>query len=188
MHNNPELGITDPYSLDETQYLAALNLLRQQRTLVARYWHDAFIQIDDFTNEGIAASGSWPFQVNLLVASEQPISSVIPIEGATGWADTTMLHSDAPHPNCAYMWMEHSLSAATQGDLAAWFGSVPAVPAACEGNALLGESGCEVNGFNNFDLIHFWRTPTEDCGDDRGSVCIPYRRWATDYVGVIGGR
>ncbi len=187
-YHNPELGITDPYSLSQEQYDAALNLLRQQRNLVARYWHDAFIQIDDFTNEGIVASGSWPFQVNLLVAAGQPISSVIPVEGATGWADTTMMHANAPHPNCAYMWLEHSLNTSLQGDLAAWFGSVPAVPAACEGNELLGENGCEVNGFNNFDQISFWRTPTENCGDDRGNICVPYRRWATDYVAVIGGR
>ena len=80
---------------------------------------------------------SWPYQVNLLRADKKPIASTIPDEGATGWADTTMMHVDAKHPNCAYKWLEHSLSPKLQGDLAAWFGSVPAVPAACKGNALL---------------------------------------------------
>jgi putative spermidine/putrescine transport system substrate-binding protein len=187
-YHNPELGITDPYSLDETQYAAALDLLRQQRNLIGRYWHDAFIQIDDFTNEGVIASGSWPFQVNLLKGAGAPVDSVIPVEGATGWADTTMMHTDAPHPNCAYMWLEHSLNLNTQGDLAAWFGSVPAVPAACEGNELLGADGCTINGFENFDKIAFWRTPTTTCADGRGDICVPYRKWATDYVAVIGGR
>ena len=73
------------------------------------------IQIDDFKNEGVVASGSWPFQVNLLQADKQPIASTFPEEGATGWADTTMLHADSEHPNCAYMWMEHSLSAQGPG-------------------------------------------------------------------------
>ena len=45
-------------------------------------------------------------QVNLLQGDGAPIASVIPQEGATGWADTTMMHVDAPHPNCAYLWME----------------------------------------------------------------------------------
>lgn len=188
MHHQPDLGITDPYSLDRDQFNAALDLLRQQRELVARYWHDAFIQMDDFTNEGIVASGSWPFQVNLLQLGEQPIASTIPVEGATGWADTTMMHVDAPHPNCAYMWLEHSISPKLQGDLAAWFGSVPAVPAACEGNALLGDGGCETNGFNDFEKIRFWRTPIVQCGDDRGEVCVPYYEWVTSYIAVIGGR
>lgn len=188
MYHNPELGITDPYSLDRTQFNAALDLLRAQRKLVARYWHDAFIQIEDFTNEGIVASGSWPFQVNLLRGGGAPISSVVPVEGATGWADSTMMHVDAPHPNCAYMWLEHSLSLALQGDLAAWFGSVPAVPAACTGNALLTDEGCSINGFDNFEKIKFWRTPITDCGDGRGDVCVPYYEWVTSYIAVIGGR
>jgi len=97
--------------------------------------------------------GSWPFQVNTLVAGKQPVASTVPAEGATGWADTTMLASDAKHPNCAYKWMEWSLSAKVQGDVAAWFGSVPAVPAACTGNALLGDAGCATNGFDKFDKI-----------------------------------
>ncbi|MBK8020659.1 MAG: ABC transporter substrate-binding protein [Chloroflexi bacterium] len=186
--HQPELGITDPYSLDRDQFNAALDLLRQQRALVGRYWHDAFIQIDDFVNEGVVASSSWPFQVNLLASQGEPVASVIPEEGATGWADTTMMHVDAPHPNCAYMWMEHSLNLSLQGDLAAWFGSVPSVPAACEGNELLGETGCDVNGFGNFDRIQFWRTPTAACQDGRGDICVPYYEWVSAYIGVIGGR
>ncbi len=188
MAHNPELGITNPYALDRDQFNAALDLLRAQRQLIGRYWHDAFIQIDDFTNEGVVASSSWPFQVNLLQFAGEPIASVIPEEGATGWADTTMMHINAPHPNCAYLWMEHSLSPKVQGDLAAWFGSVPAVPAACTGNELLTDAGCATNGFEDFDLIRFWQTPTTSCGDERGDVCVPYYEWVTSYVAVIGGR
>ena len=185
--HKPELGITDPYELNYEQFKAALALLRQQRQLVGRYWHDANVQMDDFKNEGIVASGSWPFQVNVLAAGGAPVASVFPTEGVTGWADTTMMHVDAPHPNCAYSWLEHSLEAKTQGDLAAWFGSLPAVPAACQGNALLGENGCETNGFDEFDHIAFWKTPKADCGDGR-TDCVPYHEWVTNYIAVIGGR
>lgn len=186
MAKKPELGIKDPYELTEDQYKAALTLLRQQKTLVGRYWHDAMIQIDDFNNEGVAASSSWPFQVNLLKSQSKPIASTIPAEGATGWADTTMMHADAEHPNCAYMWLEHSISAKLQGDLAAWFGSVPVVLAACKGNALLGDEGCATNGEGNFDRIHFWRTPVTKCKTQE--ACVPYYRWVTDYIAVLGGR
>jgi putative spermidine/putrescine transport system substrate-binding protein len=185
MAHKPELGITDPYELNQAQYDAALELLRGQRALVGRYWHDAMVQIDDFTNEGVVASSSWPFQVNLLKANGAPVASVIPEEGATGWADTTMMHVDAPHPNCAYLWMEHSLNPKLQGDLAAWFGSVPAVPAACTGNELLGAEGCATNGYEDFDKIHFWRTPQAQCADAAG--CVPYSTWATDYLAILGG-
>jgi putative spermidine/putrescine transport system substrate-binding protein len=185
--HRPELGITDPYELNADQFKAALELLRQQRKLIGRYWHDANIQMDDFKNEGVVASGSWPFQVNVLSAGGAPVASVFPSEGTTGWADTTMMHVEAPHPNCSYMWLEHSLDAKVQGDLAAWFGSLPAVPSACQGNALLGEKGCETNGFGEFEKIAFWKTPKADCGN--GSTdCVPYHEWVTNYIGVIGGR
>ncbi|MGE0238248.1 MAG: ABC transporter substrate-binding protein [Parvibaculaceae bacterium] len=187
MKHKPDLGIKDPYELNEDQYKAALELLRAQRKLVGRYWHDAMIQIDDFKNEGVAASSSWPFQVNLLVADKQPIASTVPEEGATGWADTTMMHAEAANPNCAYMWLEHSINPKLQGDLAAWFGSVPAVTAACKGNALLTDAGCDTNGLGNFEKIHFWRTPVAKC-PSQSAGCVPYYRWVSDYIAVLGGR
>jgi putative spermidine/putrescine transport system substrate-binding protein len=182
----PELGIKDPYELNEAQYKAVLDLLRQQKPLVQRYWHDATVQTDDFTNEGVAASGSWPYQVNLLQGNKKPIASTVPSEGATGWADTTMMHVNAPHPNCAYLWMNHSLEPKVQGDVAAWFGSVPAVPAACKGDELLTDTGCSTNGSDNFDKIAFWKTPIGKCATQ--DVCVPYSRWASDYVAIVGGQ
>jgi putative spermidine/putrescine transport system substrate-binding protein len=184
MKKKPELGIKNPYELNKDQYAAAIDLLKGQRALVGRYWHDAMVQVDDFKNEGVVASASWPFQVNLLQADKKPVASTIPEEGATGWSDTTMMHADAKHPNCAYMWMNHSLEPKVQGDVAAWFGSVPAVPAACKGNSLLTDTGCDTNGFANFDKIWFWRTPIGKC-ESEGS-CVPYSQWAKDYIAVQG--
>ncbi|WP_103257285.1 ABC transporter substrate-binding protein [Tabrizicola aquatica] len=188
MFHKPELGITSPYELNEEQYKAALDLLRGQRELVSRYWHDAFIQIDDFKNEGVVASGSWPFQRNLLQADGQPIASVIPQEGATGWADTTMMHVDAANPNCSYLWMEHTLSSNLQSDLAVWFGANPSVPAACtDGRGMSTAETCTGNGMDDFDKIRFWTTPVSNCSQGEGA-CVPYYRWVSDYIGVIGGR
>jgi putative spermidine/putrescine transport system substrate-binding protein len=187
MSKKPALGIKDPYELNEQQYAAALDVLRQQHPLVHRYWHDANVQVQDLTNEGVVASSSWPFQVNTLQGSNQPVASTVPAEGATGWADTTMLHAQAKNPNCAYEWLAWSITPKVQGDVAAWFGSLPVVPAACSGNALLGEEGCKKNGFDNFDKIHFWRTPEAKC-TTHGDACVPYSRWSTDYVAVMGGR
>jgi putative spermidine/putrescine transport system substrate-binding protein len=187
MHHQPELGIKSPYELNEDQYKVALDLLREQRKLVSRYWHDAFIQMDDFKNEGVVASGSWPFQVNLLAGEEQPIASTIPMEGATGWADTTMMHADAENPNCAYMWMEHTLSSNLQSDLSVWFGANPAVPTACtDGRGMQTAEGCTTNGMDDFAKIKFWQTPVSNCASQE--QCVPYYRWVSDYIGVIGGR
>jgi putative spermidine/putrescine transport system substrate-binding protein len=187
MSKKPDLGIKDPYELTEAQYKAALDLLRAQHPLIQRYWHDANVQVQDFTNEGVVASSSWPFQVNTLVANKQPVASTVPAEGATGWADTTMMHAEAKHPNCAYKWLEWSINPKVQGDVASWFGSVPVVLAACNDNELLGAEGCKTNGIENFEKIHFWRTPEAKCAT-QGDACVPYSRWATDYVAIMGGR
>ncbi len=187
MYHNPELGIENPYELNQDQYQAALDLLRQQRKLVGRYWHDAFIQMDDFTNEGIVASGSWPFMVNILQSKGFPVASTIPQELSTGWADTTMMHVEAKHPNCAYMWMEHSLTSNLMSDLSVWFGANPSVPEACaDGRGMQTAAGCKKNGMDNFDKIKFWTTPVTDCATQ--NECVPYYRWVSDYIGVIGGR
>lgn len=187
MSTQPELGIVSPYELNQDQYNAALDLLRQQRQLVSRYWHDAFIQIDDFKNEGVVASGSWPFQVNLLQGDDAPVASTIPREGVTGWADTTMMHSDSENPNCAYLWMEHSLASNLQSDLSVWFGANPSVPAACtDGRGMQTAEGCTKNGFDDFDKVKFWTTPVTQC--ESQDECVPYYRWVSDYIGVIGGR
>lgn len=188
MAHKPELGIKNPYELNEDQYKAALDLLRGQRQLVGRYWHDAFIQMDDFKNEGVVASSAWPFQVNLLMAEKQPVASTIPEEGATGWADTTMMHAEAAHPTCAYKWMEHTLSSNLQSDLSAWFGSNPVVPEACtDGSGMQTKEGCSANGMDDFEKIHFWTTPVANCSQGDGA-CVPYYRWVSDYIAVIGGR
>ncbi|EKM0525724.1 putative ABC transporter substrate-binding protein YdcS [Cronobacter turicensis] len=179
----PELGITDPYQLTEAQYGAVLKVLRDQHQLIHRYWHDTTVQMSDFKNEGVVAASAWPYQANALKNEGQPIATVFPKEGVTGWADTTMLHADAKHPNCAYQWMNWSLTPKVQGDVAAWFGSLPAVPEGCKASTLLGEKGCETNGFTFFDKIAFWKTPVS-----QGGKYVPYSRWTQDYIAIMGGR
>jgi putative spermidine/putrescine transport system substrate-binding protein len=186
MKTRPELGIKDPYELSDKQYQAAVALLRGQKPLVHRYWHDVTVQMSDVKNEGVAASSAWGYQVNALKGENQPVDSVIPKEGSTGWADTTMMHADAKHPNCAYRWLEWSLDPGFQSALAEWFGSNPVVPAACKEKAPGGADFCKTNGFERFDQVAFWRTPTAKCASQ--GTCVPYSRWVTDYIAIMGGR
>ncbi|GAA5177015.1 ABC transporter substrate-binding protein [Niveibacterium umoris] len=182
----PELGIKDPYELNPTQYAAVLELLRKQRPLVHRYWHDYNVQMSDFKSEGVAASGSWPVQVNMLKADKRPIASTIPAEGVTGWADTTMMHANAKHPQCAYAWLNWSLNDKVQAGVAEWFGSNPVTTSACSTRAPGGGKFCETNGFDNFDKIAFWKTPQAQCASQ--GTCVPYSRWTADYIAIMGGR
>ena len=180
----PDLGITDPYALDEKQYAAALDALRAQRHIVQKYWNDGNVQVNDFAAEEAVAAVAWPFQLHALVGLRQPVAWTLPDEGGTGWADTIMLGANAHNPNCAYLWLEHSLRVKTQGDVAAWFGSVPVVLAACKSNALLTNDGCRANGLDLFDRLSFWRTPVAQCGEKR--TCVPYAKWMADFQAIRG--
>ncbi|SHK05157.1 putative spermidine/putrescine transport system substrate-binding protein [Marinobacter antarcticus] len=182
----PELGITDPYELNEEQYQAVLDVLRTQHDLLHRYWHDYNVQMSDFKNEGVVASSAWPFQANALKADGQPVATSFPKEGVTGWADTTMLATNAENQECAYAWLNWSITPKLQGDLASWFGSVPAVPAACDDNDLLGKDGCKANGADHFEQVSFWKTPRAQCDGDK--ECVSYSRWTQDYIAIMGGR
>ena len=186
MSTKPELAIKDPYELNETQYQAVLEILRGQHPLVHRYWHDYNVQMSDFKNEGVVASGAWPFQVNMLQAEKQPIASVIPREGATGWADTTMMGASSKNQVCAYKWLEWSLSDKVQAPLAEWFGANPVVPAACKAKAPGGSDFCAGNGYEQFAHIKFWKTPQSTCVTQK--TCVPYSRWTQDYIAIMGGR
>jgi len=185
MAKTPSLGIKDPYQLNETQYAAVLKLLRQQKLLTHRYWHDVTVQMNDFKNEGVAASSAWGYTINSLQAEKFPVSETIPKEGATGWADTTMLAAQAQHPVCSYKWMEWSLNKNLQSSLAEWFGSNPVVPAACNTKAPGATAFCKTNGFDRFNKIHFWKTPTAQCQQGR---CVSYSRWTADFIAIMGGR
>ena len=84
MKKRHELGIEDQYELNAARCKAALDLLRGQRKLVAKYRHDAFVQIDDVTNEGVVASSSSRFRSDILKGQIQPVATVVPVEGSGG--------------------------------------------------------------------------------------------------------
>ncbi len=96
-----------------------------------------------------------------------------------------MMATKAAHPNCAYMWLEHSIDPKVQGDVASWFGSNPAVPAGCTSSDLLGPDGCKTNGYDNFGKIAFWKTPIADCGNGQTN-CVTYDKWVEAFTAIVG--
>ena len=48
MKTKPELKITNPYALDDTQFAAAVDLLKQQKPAITQCWVDYLKQMDDF--------------------------------------------------------------------------------------------------------------------------------------------
>jgi putative spermidine/putrescine transport system substrate-binding protein len=50
MKSNPDLKITNPYALDDTQFAAAVDLLEKQKPAVGEYWNDYVKQITSYTS------------------------------------------------------------------------------------------------------------------------------------------
>jgi putative spermidine/putrescine transport system substrate-binding protein len=181
----PDLGITDPYELTPKQLDAAVNLLKEQHKNVKKYWSLYSDEIDTFKSGDVIMGTAWPYQVNALKDDNQPVDAVLPAEGATGWADTWMMSSKAPHPNCMYKWMSWATTPEVQKQVAEWFGASPANAKTCD---LLGQEFCDnyhVTDQAYFDKVAFWKTPLKDCGDGR-KECTDYSTWTQKWTEVKG--
>jgi putative spermidine/putrescine transport system substrate-binding protein len=186
--HQPDLGITDPYELTTDQLDAAVELLKKQATMITKYWAIYTDEIDGFDSGDMVIGTAWP--VNQQYITKVPVDNVIPSEGVTGWADTWMMTSDAPHPNCMLKWMEYTLGAKVQTEVALYYGATPSNSAACADldKELADAAAIYHCGDDEFlSAISLWKTPLPDCGDDRGSTCADYNAWTEKWLEVRSG-
>ena len=188
MATKPDLKITDPYELTQKQFDAAVALLKLQRPLVKKYWPSAGDEISLFSSGDAMVGAAWPYQTNTLKAVKKPVADTIPTEGATGWGDTWMLATNAPHPNCAYLWTKWVSTPQVQAEQAVSFGETPVNTKACAAMEALSPGSCAQYHANApgsyFDTIKFWKTPIATCADG-SKTCIPYAQWQTAWTSII---
>ena len=189
MATQPELGITDPYSLDETQFQAAVDLLKQQRTIVGRYWALYTDEIAAFQSGDSVVGTTWQVIANVLTSGDAPtaVEAVLPTEGSTGWSDTWMISAKAANPNCAYMFMDHIISPETNAAATEYFGEAPSNSKAC---ALTTDPNhCETYHATDeeyFSKVYYWATPQTECLDGRGPICKDYSEWSQAWTEIKG--
>ena len=177
----PQLGIRDPYALDERQYEAVLTLLRAQRASWRGSAHDAATQAEAFRN-GVAAAPSTPAMVRAMQAERLPVAWTLPVEGGSAQVEVAMLHSEAKHPNCALAWMQWALAPATQARLAAATGALPVDAGACRLEPLAAADACTRDGLALLPRLQPQHVPVAACGK---STCVPYSRWTNDYLELV---
>jgi putative spermidine/putrescine transport system substrate-binding protein len=190
MQTDTDLGITNPYQLNEAQFDAAVALLEQQRDNGAVYWASYSDQVGGFAAGDLVVGTTWQFQVNLLQAEGEPIEAVLPHEGSTGWSDTWMIHKEAAHPNCMYLWMNHMMSAEANGMATVWFGEAPTSQQACDFAETLSPGHCELTHATDeayYSKIWYWATPRADCGDtDANTTCKDQDAWTEAWTSLTG--
>jgi putative spermidine/putrescine transport system substrate-binding protein len=185
----PELGIENVYELDDEQFDAAVDLLKQQREVIGEYWSDYTKEQAAFTGGDSVVGTTWQVIANLVEADKKspPVEAILPKEGATGWSDTWVISSEAKHPNCMYMWMDHIVSPEANAAVAEWFGEAPANQKSCDLTEV--PDHCEIFHADDeafFDQVEYWTTPTADCGDDRGEECKDYSEWVKAWTEIKG--
>ena len=183
----PDLKIDNPYELDDKQFQASVDLLKQQRGNIGEYWSDYTKEQSAFANGNSEVGTTWQIIANLLEGDKVPIKTTLPKEGGTGWSDTWMIASKAAHPNCMYMWMDWIISPKVNAEVAEWFGEAPSNAKACAQTAV--KNHCQIFHAADqayFDRVSFWTTPRKDCGDSRGAVCKDYSDWVQAWTDIKG--
>jgi putative spermidine/putrescine transport system substrate-binding protein len=189
MATKPDLGITDPYSLDATQFQAAVDLLKEQRKNITTYWSAVGAQVDAFTKGDMVVGTTWQAQVNTLETAKVPIKSTLPKEGSTGWSDTWMISSTAKHPNCMYMWMDYIISPAANATATVYFGEAPVSEAGCAEAEKQSAGHCDTFHATDEDYwknIYLWNTPSKECIDGRGPICTDFSEWTQAWTQIKG--
>ena len=187
--HQPKLGITDPYELTQSQFNAAVALLKQQRPLIKAYWNLASDEISLFANGEVVAGAAWPYQTGQLQEAKVKVADTIPSEGATGWADSWLLAAKAPHPNCAYKWLAYISTAKVQAEQAVNYGETPDNSLACPLMNQLQKGSCDSLHANEpdayFKSIKFWKTPLAQC-DNGQDNCVAFQQWVTAWTQITG--
>jgi putative spermidine/putrescine transport system substrate-binding protein len=190
--HEPDLGIENPYELNEEQFEAAVNLLKEQRPNVGEYWGDAAKQIQAFGSGDNELGTTWQYQYFALLEEGVPVAAspasegFLPKEGATGWSDTWMISSSAKHPNCMYEWMNYIVSPKANAQVAEYFGEAPAQSLACDETA--NKNFCTEYHADNpafWKRVYYWETPLADCGNGEDD-CMDYNDWVKAWTAIKG--
>ncbi|VXC34670.1 putative spermidine/putrescine transporter subunit; periplasmic-binding component of ABC superfamily transporter [Microbacterium sp. 8M] len=180
MAHKPELKITNPYALDQKQFDAAVDLLKEQRPNISEYWGDYLKEVQSFQSGDSVAGTTWQVIQNTLEGEGGKTAVVLPDEGATGWSDTWMISSKAKNPNCAYAWLDYISSPKANAQATAFFGEAPSSEKACDFR-----DDCAAYHAGDAEYakkIWYWTTPIAKCLDGRTDVkCIDYAGWTTAW-------
>ena len=191
MATRPELGITNPYALDETQFQAAVDLLKQQRTMIDRYWTSLQDEISGFQSGDFLVGTTWQVTANMLGAADPPtpVKAILPKEGSTGWSDTWMLSSQGAasqlrlplhEPHHLARGQRHGHRVLRRG--AGQREGVRARPATPT-TATSTTPPTRTTSTN----VYYWATPQAECLDGRTDVvCKDFSEWTAAWTEIQG--
>ena len=189
MTTQPDLGIKNPYALDDKQFQAAIDLLKEQnaqhrRVLVGLHEGDPGLQERRLGDRHHLADHR-----NLAQADKAKVEAIAAERGR----DRLVGHLDGRDQEraqdlCVQVARPHHLARRRTPQVAEWFGEAPSNSKSCAETA--DPKHCDTFHADDeayFDQVWYWTTPIAQCLDGRTDVtCKDYGDWTHGLAGDQG--
>ena len=191
--HQPDLGIENPYELNEEQFEAAVNLLKEQRPYVGEYWSEAAKQISAFANGDSQVGTTWQYQYFALKDEGKPVAASPASQGflPDGGRDGLVGHLDDQLRGQASQLHVHvdELDRLAEGRTPKWpNSSARRRRRAWPANRPRTRNFCAKYHAENpafWKRVYYWETPVADCGNG-SSDCKDYNDWVQAWTSIKG--
>ncbi len=193
MTHEPDLGIENPYELNEEQFEAAVDLLKEQRANVGEYWSEATKQISAFANGDATVGTTWQYQYfaapgRRRAGGRQPRQPGLPAQGGR---DRLVGHLDDQLGGQTPELHVHvdGLDRRTRKSMPKWpNSSARRRPRASRATKPRTKNFCEKYHADNpafWKRVYYWETPLADCGNGNDD-CKDYNEWVQAWTAIKG--
>ena len=162
---------TDVFNLSDDQLAQVRDKLIEMKPQIRKYWSTAGELVNLYANGEVTVSNTWGgYQSSLLADQGIEMVEFIPTENADGWADSWQLVKGTPNEDCAYKWLNFTLSPEGQCGVVGITGYSGSNPEAAEDVPADEEfAGLHQDDFNYIDSLDLWQ--------DAGRCGRLYRTW-----------
>ena len=188
MKTQPDLGIKNPYALDQKQLDAAVSLLKNQRSNISEYWSDYLKEVQAFKTGDSVIGTTWKIIQQTAAGEKAPGQGDPPERGRdrlVGHLDD-QLEGPAPELRLRVDVLHHRAEAAVGGRavLRRGTGQRPGLrssPARRSARPTTSQDKAFA------DKIWYWTTPISQCLDGRTDTkCTDYGDWTQAWTEIKG--
>lgn len=106
-------GYADPYNLTDDQLASVVSSMRQQKSLVKKYWSSGGDLISLFQTKEVVLAQGWNYMYVKLKSEGAHIGRINPPNNL-GWVDSLMIPTNSKNKYTAELWIDWALSGQSQ--------------------------------------------------------------------------
>lgn len=149
------------YDLSDAQLEQVKQKLVEQKPLIRKYWATAGELVNLYASGEVWISNTWGgYQSSLLADQGIDVTEFIPEENADGWQDAWQIVKGTPNMDCAYAWLNFTVSEAGQCGVVAITGYSGANPEALKSCLTPEEfTALHQDDVDYINQLDFWQEP-----------------------------